>query len=112
MMRTGSGLYKKLGIDVKRLISIGGGAKSSLWCHIKADVCGFDLEVPDYTETALLGAAILGASGSGIFKDVKTACKNLVKIKKIYKPDLTNSRVYDDNFHKYTMLYKSVEKLF
>ena len=92
MMRQDLGYIKQLGIDIKRLISIGGGAKSSIWCQIKADVCGFDLEVPDYTETALLGAAILGASGAGIFKDVKTACKNLVKIKKIYKPDLRNAK--------------------
>ncbi|MHB1253703.1 MAG: xylulokinase [Candidatus Humimicrobiaceae bacterium] len=112
MMRQDLDYIKKLGIDVKRLISIGGGAKSSIWCQIKADVCGFNMEVPDYTETALLGAAILGASGSGIFSDVKTACKNLIKIKKIYEPNLNNTKVYNDNFYKYTRLYKSVEKLF
>ena len=112
MMRQDLDYIKRLGIDVKRLISIGGGAKSSIWCQIKADVCGFDLEVPDYTETALLGAAILGASGAGIFKDVKTACKNLVRIKKIYKTNLRNAEVYNDNFKKYILLYKSIEKLF
>jgi len=112
MMRQDLDYIKKLGIDIKRLISIGGGAKSSTWCQIKADVCGFNLEVPYYTETALLGAAILGASGSGIFSDVKAACKNLVKIKKIYEPDLGNARIYNDNFYKYIKLYESVEKLF
>ena len=68
--------------------------------------------IPYYTEAALLGAAILSATGSGIFNDVKIACKNLIKIEKIYEPDLNNAKVYNDNFHKYTSLYESVEKLF
>ena len=112
MMRQDLDYIKKLKIDIKRLISIGGGAKSSIWCQIKADVCQINLEVPYYTETALLGAAILSATGSGIFSDVKAACKDLIKIKKIYEPDLNNAKIYNDNFHKYTRLYESVEKLF
>lgn len=112
MMRQDLDYMKKLKIDVKKIISIGGGAKSSLWCRIKADICEINLEVPEYTETALLGAAVLGATGAGIFKDIKKTAKDLIKIKKIYRPDSGNSAVYRENYHKYIELYKSVEKLF
>ena len=112
MMRQDLDYIGKLGVSVRRLISISGGAKSAIWCRIKSDVCGVDLEIPDYTETALLGAAILAASGSGIYRDVKSACKNLIKIKNIYKPEAKNKEIYDINFKKYIELYKSVEKLF
>jgi xylulokinase len=112
MMRQDLAYIGKLGVDVKRLISIGGGAKSAIWCRIKSDVCGVDLEIPGNTETALLGAAILAASGSGIYSDVRSACKNLIRIKNIYKPETKNKEIYDINYKKYIELYKSVEKLF
>jgi len=112
MMRQDLSYIKRLGIEVRRLISIGGGAKSSIWCQIKSDVCGVDLEIPDYTETALLGAAVLAGKASGNFFDVKSACKNLVKIDKTYKPSIKNIDVYNKNYKKYIDLYKNLKDLF
>ncbi len=63
MMRQDLDYMKQSKIDVKKIISIGGGAKSRLWCQIKADICEINIEVPEYTETALVGAAVLGATG-------------------------------------------------
>jgi len=112
MMKQNLELISKLGVNVKRLISTGGGAKSELWCQIKSDVCNINLEVPEYTETALLGAAVMAAWGSGIFKDIKSASKNLIKIKEIHSPNKNNTDIYERNYKKYKELYESVKKLF
>ncbi|MDD5659502.1 MAG: FGGY family carbohydrate kinase [Actinomycetota bacterium] len=112
MMKQNLNYINKMGIDIKRLISIGGGAKSKLWCQIKADVCNINLEVPNYTETALLGAALIAACGTGIFKDIKTAGKNLIKLRETFTPNKNNVDKYNINFKKYVDLYKNTEKLF
>lgn len=112
MMKQNLEFISKLGVNVKRLISTGGGAKSKLWCQIKSDVCNINLEVPEYTETALSGAAVMAAWGSGIFKDIKSASKNLIRIKETYIPDKNNINIYDTNYKKYKELYKSVKKFF
>jgi len=111
MMRQNLDYISKLGVDVKRLISTGGGAKSSLWCQIKADVCNINLEVPEYTETALMGAAVIAACGAGIFNDIKAAGKNLIKVKETFSPNKDNLDTYNVNFKKYIDLYKNTKKL-
>ncbi|MCL5771724.1 MAG: FGGY-family carbohydrate kinase [Actinobacteria bacterium] len=83
-----------------------------MWCQIKSDVCNINLEVPEYTETALLGAAVMAAWGSGIFKDIKSASKNLIRIKETYYPNKNNFNIYNNNYKKYKELYKNVKKLF
>lgn len=101
-----------LGIDIKKVISIGGGASSSLWCQIKSDMTGLRIEVPKYTEMALLGSAMLASVSLGLFKNIKDASKNLVKIENSYTPNKNNRKVYKTNFEKYKKLYEAVKDLY
>ncbi|MDD5600836.1 MAG: FGGY family carbohydrate kinase [Actinomycetota bacterium] len=103
---------KKLGIDVEKIISIGGGASSNLWCQIKSDMAGLKIEVPEYTETALLGSAILTFISLGFFKNIKDASKNLTKIEREFIPDKKNKDIYGHNFKKYKRLYESLKDLY
>lgn len=53
-------LHKEItGCTIKELRLFGGGANSSLWCGIIADITGKIVTVPYTTETANLGAAML-----------------------------------------------------
>ncbi len=87
-----------LGVSSGEIRSMGGGASSPLWCQIKADMTGKDIAILENNETACLGSAILAGVGVGIFSDVATVCKNLVKIKKIYKPSGTDYTECYKNF--------------
>ena len=49
-----------------RLVLFGGGAKSSLWCRILADVTGLPVCVPTTAEAASAGAARLAAKAMGV----------------------------------------------
>ncbi len=56
--------YEKLaalGAPVRRVFATGGGARSDVWCRLRADVLRRPLVLPEQTETAF-GAAILAAS--------------------------------------------------
>ena len=55
------------GQDVQKVLLYGGGAKSAIWRRIIEEAVGVETEVPDETEPALLGAAMLAAGGEGVF---------------------------------------------
>ncbi len=76
-----------LGIKSEDIRSMGGGASSKLWCQIKADVTGKNIQTLKNNETACLGSAILAGVGAGIFSDVTSASKKIVAIKNTYSPD-------------------------
>ena len=51
--------------DKGSIVLFGGGAKSSLWCRIIADITGMTVMVPKTEEAACAGAAMLAAMGCG-----------------------------------------------
>jgi xylulokinase len=58
---------------------IGGGARSSLWRQILADVLGLPLlRVPLFVEATSLGAAIAGGVGAGLFPDYASGAAHIV----------------------------------
>ena len=101
-----------LGVGIEEVISIGGGAASKLWSQIKSDICGLRIIVPEYTEMALLGSAMLTSTAIGLFSNIAEANKNLVKIKDTFLPDDSKKQVYNESFYKYKTLYKSLKDLF
>jgi sugar (pentulose or hexulose) kinase len=103
---------KKTGIDVNRVISMGGGAESNLWNQIKADVCRVRIDRPSYTDTALLGASMIAAVSLGLFKNLEAASKYAVKVEKSYLPQNKNKQVYYNGFNKYKNLYLKLKGFF
>ena len=112
MMRNDIGLLNNLDIEVKKIISMGGGAKSRLWNQIKADITGIEINVPENTETAVLGAAMIAGVGIGSYSSFDEAVKRTVRIKDKYTPDKDIRDIYDENFLKYNDLYKKLEDTF
>jgi xylulokinase len=76
----------------------GGGAKSDLWCQIQADVYGRPVEKLCVSECTTLGAAILGAVGSGIFNNIEEAVENIVHPYCLVEPHQKNKDIYNDLF--------------
>lgn len=112
MMRKDLEVINKLGIKINEVISIGGGATSFLWSQIKADICKKIIKIPQYTECALLGSAILAASSVGLFENVIEASSNFIKMKNIYYPDEKKFDIYDSNFRKYVKIYENLKSIF
>jgi sugar (pentulose or hexulose) kinase len=112
MMRNDIEAVKNIGVNIERVTSIGGGASSRLWSQIKSDICRLEIQIPQYTETALLGSAILAASALGFYKSIQETSKSVLKIREVFAPDKKNEAVYDKNFEKYNNLYSRVKNLF
>jgi len=105
-------LLEELGIEVKEIRSIGGGAKSPLWNQIKADVCQKPVVTVDVEEPACLGAAVLAGKAVGMFSSFAETCNRMIKIKNRYVPDPKIAKTYAMAFKKYIDLYETVKKLF
>ncbi len=103
---------KALGINIKKTNICGGGAKSSLWKKIIANVLNVEVNVVENDEGPALGGAILAAVGCGEYKDVETAAKNIIKQKESILPDENFVRKYDEKYLKYTMLYPAIKDLY
>lgn len=89
-----------LGVDVDEIRVMGGGAKSPLWCSMKADMTGKRLLTLKNKETACLGAAILAGVGAGVFESVEKACA-LIETDKKYTPSGNDYTGVYENFKKY-----------
>jgi xylulokinase len=64
---------ESVGAPPKRLVMIGGGARSSVWPRIVADLSGVRTDLPEVSEAACRGAAILGGIAAGVFRDFDDA---------------------------------------
>ena len=86
--------------DVEEIRVMGGGAKSPLWCNMKADITKKRLITLKNKETACLGAAILAGVGAGQFGSVKEAC-SMIETDKVYTPEGNDYTKVYENFVKY-----------
>jgi xylulokinase len=69
----------KENIQPAGIVATGGGAKSRLWVQIKANLTGMDFLIPECSESACLGAAVLGALGTkeyGSLDEIMRICLN------------------------------------
>ena len=82
----------------------GGAANSLIWSQIFADVFKLPVEIVDTKELGALGCAMAAAVTAGVYKDLKEAAQNMVKMKCRIEPDASNFSVYEKKF----ALYKKV----
>ena len=102
-----------MGLDIHEIRTMGGGSKSDIWNQIKADITGKTLQVTNSSQdTACLGAAILAGSAVGIFSSVENAVGSMIKIRKTYEPNTEVEDLYNRQYKKFRLLYKSLEELY
>ncbi|TFG59593.1 MAG: hypothetical protein E4H36_13520, partial [Spirochaetales bacterium] len=105
-------VVEELGIRVDEIRCLGGGARSSIWNQIKADITGKPVLTMENEEAACLGAAIIAGAGVGIFTNLSDACSRMVQVKSKFEPNGRNSAVYAEYFKKYCALYESLTGMF
>ena len=72
----------------------GGGAKSKLWIQIKANILNKTFLIPQCSELACQGAAMLSAIGTSQFKDVNEITEKWVKYQAEIHPSAVNAEKY------------------
>ena len=103
---------KAIGIDIKSSFICGGGAKSPLWKKIVANVLNIELTIPETEQGPGYGGAILAAVGCGEFESVEAACRQLVKVTDVVKPDPEIAARYEEKYKTFVKLYPALEAVF
>lgn len=96
------------GVSVGEMRVCGGPARSETWNQIKADVTGFTVAVPAVLETAVVGAAVLGATGVGAYPDVPTAIRGMTQVAHRLEPNPETRMLYDAAFDAYVRLHPAI----
>lgn len=103
-------LESKLSLDIKQVISLGGGAHSPLWNQIKADVLGREIKITSSSQPTALGAAMLSAVEMGWFANLNSLANSIIGVKETYKPQ--NQGQYSKSYQMFLKLYQNLEPLF
>ena len=99
------------GFKVAELYATGGGAKSSLWLQIHADVCGLPIYLAEVGEATTLGSAISAAVGAGHYASLAEASENMVTITDEIKPDPSRREAYDFYYARFVETYPALAPL-
>jgi xylulokinase len=105
-------LIKGLGVPIEQVRASGGGARSSLWRQIQADVFGTELVLVNVTEGAAYGAALLAGAGAGVFASVDEAVAQTVHVTDRTPPLAENVRQYEKLYPVYRSLYPALQSTF
>ncbi len=103
-------IFRELGIAPKELKLTGGGSRSDFWNQIYSDVLGMTCVRNVIEEATSLGAAILAATGAGLFSDVVSAAENICKVDKKWIPDINRQKIYSKIYNLSNELYSCLNE--
>jgi xylulokinase len=104
--------FEKVGIRISDLRAIGGGAKSPFWLQLKADVTNRKVILPEVTEAASLGAAILAGKGIKRYKSFDDAVAETYREKSVYHPNSQVNKYYNKQYAVYKKVYPALIDIF
>ena len=98
-----------LGVATPRLRIMGGGARSSLWAQIHADVAQRPADVLRASDASAAGAAVLAAVAGGIMPDIATAAEALHLPLMMLEPEASAREPYDAAYARYREVFAALE---
>lgn len=93
------------GVSPTSITFASGASNGALWSQILADVTGLAVNVPVVKEATALGVAMACGIGSGEYKSFDEAGKNIVKIERIYEPNMANHTQYGEIKERWLKVY-------
>ena len=103
---------KKLGISIDRTKICGGGAKSSLWKKIIANVLNIKVDVIESEEGPALGGAMLAAVGCGEYESVEEIAEAVVRIVETIEPEPELAAAYEERYRQFKQYYPALKGIF
>ncbi len=101
----------KMGLGMKRIFLIGGGARSKLWGAIVANVFGLEVGVPTPGD-ASYGSALLAGVGAGFFKNPREAVVKCLKSERSILPNPLEVGLYAELFEKYKSVHGALAPIY
>jgi xylulokinase len=104
-------IFRDLGVPVKSIRLGGGGARSSLWRQIQADIYGMPVDLVAAEEGAAYGAALLAGVGASVWRSVDAACAAAVQVAKRVEPVISNVERMNRRYEEYRKLYPALRTI-
>ena len=104
LLRENVEALRAAGCDAREILSLGGGAKSAIWCQLHADATQLPVSVPAEKDAACLGAAIVAAVAAGRFDSFEAAASACIRMEKTYLPGAP----MDEKYRRFRRLYRAV----
>ena len=101
----------KAGAAPKKLHATGGGAKSSVWMQMKADILGIPIVALKTVDAGTVGSAMLTGIALGVFKNIEDAANHMVEQVTTYIPREKYHKLYMEEYKKFEKLYGAVRDL-
>jgi len=105
-------IFAELGVPVNKVRVTGGGARSTLWKQIQADVYNHAVETIAADEGGAYGAALLAGVGTGVWPSVDEACDQYVKGAEVVEPIAENRAVMDNQYKRYSRIYPALKAIY
>jgi xylulokinase len=105
-------IFEDMNVPVKSIRLGGGGARSSLWRQIQADVYGHDVEIVEAEEGAAYGAAILAGVGAGVWPSVDNACQSVVRVRERVPFSERNAATMSRAYDSYKRVYAATKSIY
>lgn len=105
-------LFDEMRVPVRNVRLGGGGARSSLWRQIQADVYGREVQILAAEEGAAYGAALLAGVGAKFWTSVDEACDAVVKVRQTVQPNPAALKALAAQYEKFRQLYPALKPLF
>jgi xylulokinase len=96
-------IMRGLGVSVDQVRATGGGARSSLWRELQADIYGVPIHRTTADEGPAHGAALLSGVAAGVYRDVEEACSTVWLREEVTEPE--RSAIYEEHYEVYRSLY-------
>lgn len=96
-----------LGLPTDRALVVGGGARSTVWAQIKADVLGLPVALAGEPDACPLGAAMLAAVAAGAAPDLAVATSWAPPPARVFAPTPGHRAALDEGWARYRRLFES-----
>ncbi|MGN0297808.1 MAG: xylulokinase [Lachnospiraceae bacterium] len=103
---------RSLGIPLERTKICGGGAKSTLWKNIIANVFNMKVDIVACEEGPSYGGAMLAAVACGVYASVEEAAKAIVRVVDTVEPDPELVARYESQYQKFVKIYPALKPVF
>ena len=98
-----------LDMSIEQVRATGGGARSTLWRQLQADVYGVPIHRTTADEGPAHGAALLSGVAADVYRDVDEACSTVGLREEVTEPDPERTRIYEEHYEVYRSLYPATE---
>ncbi|MCA9039726.1 MAG: xylulokinase [Planctomycetaceae bacterium] len=102
-------IIKGMNVSVNEIRVSGGGARSTFWRQMQADIYGQSVCTINAEEGPAYGVALLAAAGTGAYKDVVEACNATISVVSTTKPVAKTKKSYEKLYPMYGQLYRSLK---